>query len=55
MVVQDWRRAIFHTEDPDPYPLQMEDRFRRARGPVHVISVTKILTEYGLIIWLMAT
>ena len=27
-------------EDPDPYPQQMEDRLRHARGPVHVIYVT---------------
>ena len=28
MVEQDWYRTVFQTEDPDPYPLQTEDRHR---------------------------
>ena len=44
MIVQDWQRTVFQTEYPDPYQLQTEDRYRRARGPVHVISITLIIT-----------
>ena len=49
MVVQDWQRAIFQTEDPEPYPLQTEDRLRYARAPVHVIFVTYIANRLLLV------
>ena len=34
--------TLIQIEDPDPYLLQTGDRHRRARGPVHIISITLI-------------
>ena len=35
--------SVFQIEDPDTYPLQTEDKQRRARGPVHAISISYII------------